>query len=278
MSAETLVRIIFVFYAALFGIVIGSFLNVVIYRTPAGKTIAKGHSMCMSCGHTLAAKDLVPLFSWLFLKGKCRYCGAPIASRYAKIESLTGLVFLLTALLHTDTAFVLLLDGTGVFVYMFIYYVLFIIACTAVISSMMIWYDTSKSFLRLSLIPVVTGFIAVFVLSLMSSGGLSFFEISKRLMVWAGSVIVITLVATIAGMAVRKSFSMEEIGLDILFAGIFSFSYYLWFAKWYIAVPVIAVSYGLVRALSSGKAKRYSGIFGAALVIIFMLIVYFINK
>ena len=80
-------------FAGIFGLVIGSFLNVCIYRIPEGRTIVKGHSMCMSCGHELGALDLVPLFSWIFLKGKCRYCGSPIASRYAKIEGLTGIVF-----------------------------------------------------------------------------------------------------------------------------------------------------------------------------------------
>ena len=80
-------------FFGVFGLVIGSFLNVCIYRLPEGRTIVKGHSMCMSCSHELGALDLVPLFSWLFLRGRCRYCGSPIASRYAKIEGLTGLVF-----------------------------------------------------------------------------------------------------------------------------------------------------------------------------------------
>src|ERR1035437_8502656 len=84
-------------FACIFGLIIGSFLNVCIYRVPEGRTIVKGHSMCMSCGHTLGALDLVPLLSWVFLRGKCRYCGSPIASRYAKIESLTGLVFAVLA-------------------------------------------------------------------------------------------------------------------------------------------------------------------------------------
>lgn len=86
-------QLTFTIFFGITGLIIGSFLNVCIYRIPEGRTVVKGHSMCMSCGHELGAPDLVPLFSWLFLKGKCRYCGAPIASRYAKIEGLTGLVF-----------------------------------------------------------------------------------------------------------------------------------------------------------------------------------------
>ena len=76
--------IIFVILIAAIGAAVGSFLNVVIYRIPEGRTISKGHSMCMSCGHTLGALDLVPVFSWLFLGGKCRYCKAPVSSRYRR--------------------------------------------------------------------------------------------------------------------------------------------------------------------------------------------------
>lgn len=90
-------QIISTVFFGIFGLVIGSFLNVCIYRIPEGRTIVKGHSMCMSCGHELGALDMVPLFSWVFLKGKCRYCGSPIASRYAKIEGLTCLIFAVLA-------------------------------------------------------------------------------------------------------------------------------------------------------------------------------------
>jgi prepilin signal peptidase PulO-like enzyme (type II secretory pathway) len=97
MDALLIYQIACIIFACIFGLIIGSFLNVCIYRIPEGRTIVKGHSMCMSCGHTLGPLDLVPLLSWVFLKGKCRYCGAPIASRYAKIEGLTGLVFAVLA-------------------------------------------------------------------------------------------------------------------------------------------------------------------------------------
>ena len=77
------------------GIIIGSFLNVCIYRIPKKETIVKGSSHCMTCMHSLNWKDLFPLFSWLFLRGKCRYCGAKISKRYPIIESLNGVLFLL---------------------------------------------------------------------------------------------------------------------------------------------------------------------------------------
>lgn len=97
MDLISMFRLFMVFFTGCLGLVIGSFLNVCIYRIPEGRTVVKGHSMCMSCGHTLGPLDLVPLFSWLFLRGKCRYCKAPIASRYAIIEGLTGICFAILA-------------------------------------------------------------------------------------------------------------------------------------------------------------------------------------
>jgi leader peptidase (prepilin peptidase)/N-methyltransferase len=75
----------------LYGIVIGSFLNVCIYRIPLKENIAKSRSHCMTCGHNLAWYDLFPLFSWLFLRGKCRYCGAKISGQYPLVEAINGI-------------------------------------------------------------------------------------------------------------------------------------------------------------------------------------------
>lgn len=74
----------------LYGIVIGSFLNVCIYRIPKKENIATERSHCMECGTQLKWYDLVPLFSWLFLKGKCRYCGTRISIQYPLIEFING--------------------------------------------------------------------------------------------------------------------------------------------------------------------------------------------
>jgi leader peptidase (prepilin peptidase)/N-methyltransferase len=85
----------------LIGLVAGSFLNCAAMRAVSGESIARGRSHCPQCNHTLGALDLVPLFSWLFLKGKCRYCGAKISWRYPLSELLTALVFV-SALLKWD--------------------------------------------------------------------------------------------------------------------------------------------------------------------------------
>lgn len=75
----------------LYGIVIGSFLNVCIYRIPKKENIATERSHCMSCGTQLKWYDLVPLFSWLFLRGKCRYCGTKISVQYPLVEFANGI-------------------------------------------------------------------------------------------------------------------------------------------------------------------------------------------
>ncbi len=86
---------VFVF---LFGLIIGSFLNCVIYRLEEGKSFLKGRSFCPDCGHTLGFLDLVPVFSFIFLKGRCRYCNKKISWQYPLIELATGIIFLLISI------------------------------------------------------------------------------------------------------------------------------------------------------------------------------------
>jgi len=88
-------RIIFYLIIFIFGLVIGSFLNAVIYRLWEKKSFLKGRSFCPHCKHTLSWKDLIPLLSFLFLRGKCRYCGKKISLQYPLVEILTGILFVL---------------------------------------------------------------------------------------------------------------------------------------------------------------------------------------
>jgi leader peptidase (prepilin peptidase)/N-methyltransferase len=78
----------------LFGLVIGSFLNVCISRIPEGLSIVSPGSRCPNCGTPIKAYDNVPVLAWLWLRGKCRACGNSISSMYPAIELLTGLLFL----------------------------------------------------------------------------------------------------------------------------------------------------------------------------------------
>lgn len=80
----------------IYGIVIGSFLNVCIYRIPKKENIAIVRSHCMKCNHQLQWYDNIPLFSWLILlRGKCRYCKAPISPQYPVIEAANGFLWVL---------------------------------------------------------------------------------------------------------------------------------------------------------------------------------------
>lgn len=79
----------------LYGIVIGSFLNVCIYRLPKKENIVKVRSHCMNCGYQLKWYDLIPLFSYLFLRGRCRKCGEKISIQYPVIEALNGVLYLI---------------------------------------------------------------------------------------------------------------------------------------------------------------------------------------
>ena len=85
------------FYIAvfIFGICIGSFLNVVILRLPRHESLIKRSSHCMTCGAKIRAIDLIPVFSWLMLRGKCHSCGEKISPRYPIVESLNGFMYLL---------------------------------------------------------------------------------------------------------------------------------------------------------------------------------------
>lgn len=84
-------QILFTFIVFLYGIIIGSFLNVCIYRIPNKESVAKQRSHCMTCGHRLAWYDLFPVFSYVFLKGRCRYCQTKISMQYPLIECINGL-------------------------------------------------------------------------------------------------------------------------------------------------------------------------------------------
>lgn len=78
--------------AALFGALIGSFLNVVIHRLPRGESLASPPSHCPRCGNPVKPRDNVPVLSWLLLRGRCRHCGEPISRRYPLVEALTAVL------------------------------------------------------------------------------------------------------------------------------------------------------------------------------------------
>ena len=84
-----------VIFMVLLGLAVGSFLNVCIDRLPRGQSILRPRSHCPVCMTILAARDLVPVLSYLLLRGRCRYCSTTIPKRVLFVEAGTGLLFLL---------------------------------------------------------------------------------------------------------------------------------------------------------------------------------------
>jgi leader peptidase (prepilin peptidase) / N-methyltransferase len=81
-------------WSLLLGLVIGSFLNVVIYRVPRGESLLRPASHCPGCGTAIRWYDNIPVASWVVLRGRCRSCRMPIAVRYPMVEGMTGVAFL----------------------------------------------------------------------------------------------------------------------------------------------------------------------------------------
>lgn len=103
------------FYTSLFlfGMLFGSFASVLIWRIKTGEGgIATGRSHCPKCQHTLGALDLFPVFSYLFLRGKCRFCQEKISPIYPLLELTTGLLFALSGYFFTDSS--LLFMGSSI--------------------------------------------------------------------------------------------------------------------------------------------------------------------
>jgi leader peptidase (prepilin peptidase) / N-methyltransferase len=88
--------------AALFGLLIGSFLNVVAWRLPRGESLVKPRSKCPGCSVQLKPYDNIPVFSWLVLRGKCRGCGERISARYPVVEAVTAGLYVLVVALKFD--------------------------------------------------------------------------------------------------------------------------------------------------------------------------------
>jgi prepilin signal peptidase PulO-like enzyme (type II secretory pathway) len=128
MSFIFLLSSLFVF---ILGLCIGSFLNCVIYRLENKKNFLKGRSFCPKCKHQLSWVDLFPIFSFLFLKGKCRYCKIKISIQYPLVEVLTAVLFLvifwqfrLTNFLDIIFLFFIASSLIVIFVYDFKYYLI----------------------------------------------------------------------------------------------------------------------------------------------------------
>lgn len=138
--------ITFIVMAFILGSVIGSFLNVVILRTPLKQSIVVNRSHCMTCGNQLKNIDLIPIFSYIFLGGKCRFCKSKISPRYWIVELLTALMY---------TAAVCVLGISVELIYALVLFPVLIVASGIDIDYMQIPYTCS-------IIVAVLGVISIF--------------------------------------------------------------------------------------------------------------------
>lgn len=169
---------VYTVFAFIFGLVFGSFFNVVGLRIPAKESIVNPPSHCTSCGNRLNALDLIPVFSYIFLRGKCRNCGEKISPIYMIMELLTGLLFVLAywkigfdvelfvALLFisllviisvSDIAYMLIPDKVLLFFLPFL-------IIGRVLSTLDPWWD--------SILGAVVGFGILYIIAIISKGGM----------------------------------------------------------------------------------------------------------
>jgi leader peptidase (prepilin peptidase)/N-methyltransferase len=100
--------VIAVIAAALGGLLVGSFLNVVAHRLPRGESLVRPRSRCPECGTQLRAIDNIPVISWLALRGRCHHCGASISARYPVVELLTGALYIAVVASQDDAVRIVL--------------------------------------------------------------------------------------------------------------------------------------------------------------------------
>lgn len=115
-------HILFIVFLLFLGASWGSFLNVIAWRASKKKSFLRGRSKCAHCGQVLHWYDMVPIFSWLILRGKCRFCNKRISMQYLLVEIATGLLFVLGGLLIVDILEIILyIIVVSFFVVLFIY-------------------------------------------------------------------------------------------------------------------------------------------------------------
>jgi leader peptidase (prepilin peptidase)/N-methyltransferase len=132
---------IFAIIIFILGLLIGSFLNVCIYRIPKGESIAFPPSHCGSCGNNIKPYDLIPVVSWILLRGKCRSCSEKISMRYPLVEFTTALLFILTYFQYGVT----------------IYLVKYLLLIPFLIVIAMIDYDTMEVYTSTTWLAIAVG-------------------------------------------------------------------------------------------------------------------------
>jgi uncharacterized protein (TIGR00730 family) len=158
-------NLLFALWIWCFGANVGSFMNVVIFRIPAGRSVVHPGSRCPKCSNHIAWYDNIPVLSWLWLRARCRYCALPISSRYPTIEATVAAVFLILAFVqlvsgganlpYLDEDYRRGLDLSLSLTYVYHVFLLCVLICAA-----MIRYDRQQTPIRLYVPALFVGFVA----------------------------------------------------------------------------------------------------------------------
>ena len=195
------------------GLVIGSFLNVCIYRIPREESIAFPPSHCANCEHKLMAIDLIPVFSYIFLTGRCRYCKEKISARYPLIETLNALLYIIIYL-----KFGLVLVTLK-----------YCILASILIVIGMIDYDTQYVFTGTTIFGVIMGIVFIVIQTIMYKTGTADLIIGGIIgFVSIGLIVVVTKgmgegdieIATVCGMFLGIKGILVGLFLSVIIGGI----------------------------------------------------------
>ena len=168
-----MISILLNLFVFLLGTIVGSFLNCIIYRLEIGKSFLGGHSFCPDCKHELVWYDLIPILSFLMLKGKCRYCQKPISIQYPLVELVTALLFVLIFnsqnLLNTSYLLLIASFLIIIFVYDFKHYIIPDKVIFPAIATAFIYNLLNTKYLILNAFPAALGasgfFLAIYLAS-----------------------------------------------------------------------------------------------------------------
>ncbi len=212
---------------ALYGLCVGSFLNVVICRLPKGEKMGNERSHCTSCGNMIKWYDNIPLISYIVLRGKCRKCGERISFRYPLNESLNMLLWILSFVIFKDNL---------------IYAVICSLVCSVAICVFWIDFDCGLIYDRFNIILIVLGVVSLFVYD-----GILWYD--GIIAAFTGAI-----VFYLIGFAVSKKVGTEALGMgDIKLA--FSMGLILGCGKLLLAV-LLASIIGCIVLIPLSKAEN----------------------
>jgi leader peptidase (prepilin peptidase)/N-methyltransferase len=226
-----------VLIAVPYGLIVGSFVTVLVHRVPAGESVVAPRSKCPSCGAQIAARDNVPVLSWLLLRGRCRSCGVRIPARYPAIELATAALFAIAALRYSDV-WLLVLSST---------FLALLLALSLI--------DVAHKILPNRLVyPALIAFPAFLVLARIAGAPVGLVDAAIGFLAYGGAMLVVALISP-------KGMGMGDVKLASLVGLVVGA----------VDLPSVAVAAGLaillggagaVAALAMGKGRKSAIPFG----------------